>query len=608
MLGLTLRGDARPTRLTTLGAGVDRLPAAYVELMTTWGPGRLCGAFELPDPGVADGRFEYLQNQFRVQAPALRLRGQWAQLTDDELAHASVLGVDARGFALLARDPRSVALLHPRGDVQPLETFERFIAALIAGHSLGWSVNAPYRAARHDAERAAPAIFVTTEPSAVSELFDALVDGDEPGADAALAEILETEVVVFAMLELMSRIAGAAGKAIAAERRASYAEQCFRLARRKATELVSHVQIREIKRVLAGGGELPAELLGQITGILEPAAGIFAGEADPTEAALLDALAATPHDAATRLVYADHLEERGELARAEALRAEAATPPIADAADRGFIAPAGVAPVDGARQLEDHVARWRAEDPSAPIDALVTRIEALHPTARQGYALLLTQLVGWEHGAGARLHLEREIRDCWPQLVLALRGADRGSSLALLVDRKIREAAPFLLSLIRRPSPHATQGGQLAIAEAFGTLGKLTPALVDELVPCLAGDGADGADAPRVSRLVAARMLQDSASDDRVFEAYLDAFCELHPHSEHALKKRRKDPRVEATLLEVLAREEKASLRDGRHLAYTTSYGLVARYLGRLGNARGKEAAQRYKRFTGWGRERVEDM
>src|SRR5262245_4573953 len=60
MLGLTLVGDAHPRDRDAIRKAVHRpeaLPEAYVELIATWGPGRLCGVVELPDPTLEAGRF-----------------------------------------------------------------------------------------------------------------------------------------------------------------------------------------------------------------------------------------------------------------------------------------------------------------------------------------------------------------------------------------------------------------------------------------------------------------------------------------------------------------------------------------------------------------------
>jgi len=61
------------------------------------------------------------------------------------------------------------------------------------------------------------------------------------------------------------------------------------------------------------------------------------GITDAIEQRLLDDIRRQPSDAATRAVYADWLEERGELARAEFLREQLSVGGAADASDPSFV-------------------------------------------------------------------------------------------------------------------------------------------------------------------------------------------------------------------------------------------------------------------------------
>jgi hypothetical protein len=315
------------------------------------------------------------------------------------------------------------------------------------------------------------------------------------------------------------------------------------------------------------------------------------------------------------LVYADHLEQRGEGARADAVRAEIPHAPLADAEKRGFIASRNRPTLDSAAQLRDHAARWRADDPETSIEPLLDRIHKLHPIARHGYALLRSQLSPWGSQTEAEGHLAREIAAAWPQIVLGLRGAAYATALQLLTDGAVHEAAPFLMSLLRHPSPGDEPATHRSIADAYVHLAEVGADLVEEWVPYLAGDAPlspihgprDGALGPTLLREVAFCLLQNAGADERVFTAFLDNFCAAHPYSEHALKQRRDDPRVIAMLRDVLAREETRSLRDGKHVTYSLCYGHSARFLARLGDEHGKQAADRYKRFARWGQSRDRD-
>jgi uncharacterized protein (TIGR02996 family) len=584
VFGLTLLGSPRPIDSARLHEG---LPPEYVELVTTWGPGRLCDVYDLPDPTEDNGRFEFFQHQLHLHGPALRSRGHWGALTDENLAAGRVLGVDRFGTALFAYGPRQVVRLLPNGKLQHVGTFEGVVKQLFdRDHRYALVEHHPDAPGVYDVELDAPANYVTTANPRAAFLA-AVAAGDEAKADAELQHVVAAEIAVYALLDLAEQLA--ADTTIAQEVRASYVDQCLRMARRRATKFMEHVPLRDIRTALETDGELTAELASKLQILARPA-GIFAAAFDAREAVLLEQLAEHPDDVAARLVYADHLEDRGEQSRAEALRAEAApVPSLPDARARGFIAPLHMAPLDGAARLAGYIARWRADDPSTSIDDLVTRLEALHPQARQGYALLLAQVSDWTTN-DAETHLARELPDAWPLLALALRAGHK-QALRILAAQVVREAAPFVLSALRRPSPSVEWAFQLELAAAYPTLGKLAPAIVDEYVADLAG-------AEPGPRDLAARLLVNHGADDRVFAAYLDHFASTHPYSETAIKKRKKDPRVLPAILDAFATEEKRILGDdGRKLSYTTAYGVLARYLSKLGNARGRDAAANYRKL-----------
>lgn len=638
MLGLQLVGTARGLARKLSEVAGDRLevfPGPYVELMEAWGPGRLCDVFELPDPTAE--RFRLLQQRLRVEGAARRLAGAWAALSDAELQRGWVLGVDRRGIAVFARSATSVVLLHPSGYVLEIGSFEDLVGQFLLGGQLvlthqalfkeaasdwRWAVRYRGHAARNNL--GVPARYATDAPPPRAELLAAWAAGDEDAADAALARVLEAEVAAFAMLELFHFLASPAAAGVPAEIRATYADQLFRTARRRVPELVPDLPIRDL-RIGLEQGELAPALLAQVAAIVEPAGGIFVGEPDAAERALLETLASEPADDAARAVLADHLEERGELARAAVLRAEAAhAAPLPDAAERGFVAPPDLPPIDGPARIRERIAAWEAADPGFSLESARAQIEALHPVARQGYEILLAQIAGrstWSlahHPPAARAHLVREIGDAWPQLALALRASGAPAVLALLREARVQQAAPFVLSILRHPErPPSGEGWHypvdfyeeswpLQLAAAYLELGRVTKALREELIPYLAADAkVQPIHAPRAGshgvatlRAIAFRFLADAGADDRVFEGALRFFCEGHPYSERILRKRRTDPRVRQVLGEQLAAEEKKSLRDGgRQLAYTPELGVLARYLARLGDPHAKVVAERYRKY-----------
>jgi uncharacterized protein (TIGR02996 family) len=623
MLGLTLVGNPRPVAVQAIADALgDRgavMPEAYVELMSTWGPGSLCSAIELPDPTSA--RFRYLQNRLRIEGAVRRAAGAWGALTEDAFRGGVVLGVDRRGLAFFARGARDLVLLHPEGSALDLGTFEDLVAEFLLGGRLvathkalfdddvrrSWSWSSQHREVRAGRELGVPPLYVTDAPSPRAALIAAWTAGDEAAADAALPLVLEREVTGYAMLDLLCFLASpsAAAAAISCEIRAMYVDQLYRMASRRISELVPELPIREIRIALEQGGALAPAQLAAIAALIDEPTGIFAGEPGATEAALLEQLADAPADDAARLVYADHLESHGELERADALRSgDTLAAPLPDAEQRGFIQPSYIAPVDGAGRIRARAEAWRREAPARSIEDLVAHslahIAALHPTARQGYEILLelqrASRSFWQSPSYATpfTHLVREIDDAWPQLSLALRDERfRETALGILLRARARQAAPFVLSCIRDPGPHATADWLIALADAYVGLVKVKPALAAEFAAYLADDGAS-----RAMRAVAFRFCVELGGDARVFEAALRHFCEGHPFSEKILRKRKAEPRVREVLGAQLAAEEKTSLKDGgRRVAYSQELGLLARYLARLGDPHAKELAERYRRF-----------
>lgn len=541
--------------------------------------------FDLPDPSETGGRFELLQNTLRVRGPACRLRGQWAQLPDAELAAPLVLGVDRRGVAVIGRAHGEVALLFPHGRVASFESFETFVTSFVL---------------RAGAEGGVPAVHVTV-PLAVAraDFLAALHHADDDTADAALTTVLAQEVAVPALLELLAVIAGPTGSRIPHEVRMARADQLWHMARRRAPPLETHVDYRVIQRALRLGGEAPPDVVARLTSnpIVEEPCGIFIAPADSTEIALVSALAEAPDDAGARLVYADYLESRGELERAEAIREEPTVPTaLPDAESRGFIAPVDVVPVDSAARIAEYTARWHADDPTTSVDDLLERIAALHPAERQGHALLLALHANRRREAMPHLLHERAL--AWPYLVLALRSLhprEAGIALELLVDGQVAESRPYLLSALRHPTQY--RGDDRArlverLAEGYVALGAVDRALAEELALHFADDR------PTAARTVAFHLCQEFADDERIFEGYLLNFVAAHPMSERALRKRRRDPRVAEVLRAQLEREEKRALfarHEHVHGVYSEAYGILAEYLAKLGDANGKAALDAYR-------------
>jgi hypothetical protein len=576
MPSLVLAGPAKPIANSAVaaafGARANRLPAAYVELLTTWGSGALCGFVDLLDPTEADGTLQHLQQALRTHGAAARGRGNWLQLSDRELVDAVVLGIDRRGAALVARATDDLLFLAPSGVVLTIGTFDALITSFLRGNGLLHSLEPKQRdrwGVGWQYELVVPAVYAT-EPPPSEQLFAALVRGDESTVDALLERVLELEVIPFALFALLDRVCGPTGDPIAPELRSSFAAQLFTMAKRRVPAVGEHLPLREIRQALAAGSAVSNELRDK----LHHASGI-----EPVS--ILEVLqAAAP---------------RGDQA------------PLPHAADRGLVAPAGFPAIDSAARIRAAAELWRTEDPTAPLDPLLERIERLHPDARHGYEVLLARLgsagdqLAWNNPqvleglATPETYLAREVADAWPQLVLALRSKEfhvQRAALDILRDQRVEAVAPYILSMIEHPT---WNDGSALLGDVYAALAPGGDAhLVATFAPYLATEGRT----QQVARLCAFRVLERFGDDERVFEGYLRHFVAALPHSEKALAKRWDDPRVIPALREHLAREERFAVlsSDERYPNYSESFKVVAQHLARLGDAAGRAALDAYRR------------
>jgi hypothetical protein len=624
--GLVRLGEPRPLALEAIARVVERaglsLPAPIAFLLSSWGPGLLCGVLTLEDPtdDSEGSRFRCLQRILRGEAAQARATGYWAQIPEDVFAHSMVLGVDLRGAALVLLperiEPRLV-LLHPRGYVLPIGDFEalrtfllgtsldRSRSAILHDQAKGnwfWAsrsatpqlaaaaadlgVPATYRVAAGDA-RPRSDLAHACEP-----ILAALRRGDEPAADEALRIALGENVALYVLLELLATLVDAPGGDVADDLRASYTDQVVRMVKRRAPCLVEEVPLSAVVDAVAESKTSRdlARVLRE-NSVLEPFAGVFSAKGDATTRAPAPAVALVE--------------------------------PLADAAARGFVAPPDFPPVSAEAQIAAHAEAWRRDDPHTGIGSLLDRMRPLHPGVRQGIALLIARLEGSSSCTGeppgtVRTHLEREIEHAWPMLVLAMRAAhDAVGSGARFVlhSAKVAEAAPFYLSMIRRPHRWGI-GWEEENAEAFLSVAKPSREFVDEFVGYLGA--ADVQVRPEhavleerdgVSRLfhldeAARRLLVPFADDERVFSAYLARYGELYPFSERALRraKRMKDERVVPALRAQLAYQarEAEAFREGKHAQYREEFGVLARALAKLGDSNGCEALEMYRRHSAW--------
>lgn len=577
------------------------VPPAYGDLVATWGPGWLGDVFELP----LGPRLVALNDAWRVHGPRKRAAGHWPQIGEDEAPKVSILGVARNGLAVAARADASVVLLHPKGHVIPCGSFEELVANMtrdLAPEARTWRTpKNPIAVAREhyfegrkrpagasDERLHAPSIYVTEAAPHRARILEALAADDEPAADAIFAEMLGVTMPLYTLSELMVDLSRTE-----LALRQSWIDQAYRLLKRRVPGIGEEISPKEGRGL-------------EVHSLREAPAGIFV-DLDDVEATFLRALVAAPDDEATLAVYADHLEARGRLDRADGLRRPVVAA-LADAAERGFVPPLGVKPVDGAAFVAGLLETWKAEDPSADTRELAERIGALHPGEREGYALLVSQLRGDEREPNvqqAMTHLLRERGRAWPMLVLALRAPRLSLVVELFREAPPSEALWWLLSICRHPSEHLRAYLVEDLALVYAENAAVDLSKVEDFVPYLDPSTTAVLEVHRprppslgleVLREIAFRLLYRYPNDERIFAGYLHFFADAAPWSEEVMRKRKKDPRIIPALRVQLAEEERGALRaqTSRSVEYRPQFGVLARYLARLGDEEGKAARDRF--------------
>ena len=555
MFGLQLIGERYPLAPEAL-APYAGLPPEYVTLMTLWGPGVAVAQVEFPDPREPDGLFALLQARFRLHAPHQRSMGRWTGLDDAALEQGIVIGRHRDGVALVAHHGATL-LLGPDGR----SDWGRGLRYLIASYG-------------HPTLRTRPPQTYVTEASRRPELYAALARRDEAEADVLLAAAFELESA-WGILEIAYDLA-TAQQAIPAELRAAYFERCIRLVKRVDADRLRDLPVRRLRDAIQADelGAEDAQLLGRAALAASP----FHGPDTAIARELTAQILARPRDRAACAVLADHLETLGQHLRAGLVREQAESLPWSEVSERGL----EFRGVDGKAALASWIEAWRKDDPTTSIDALVAATTSLLPQ-------IASAMISWIKDREApRLATEP---GAFELLVLGLRSPEVDDCVRQLVILGRAAVAPFLLAAIRHPTSHPHRYHAvdvlLMLAEAHHQLGRLSPGELTEVLGWTQEPGR--------RRIAALCLLQRSGKDDRVLAACLEHFTEGHPYTERTIARRKTDPRVVPALLAAFDRAEAASLRDGRTLAYTTEYGILSRYLARLGNARAKGAWERFK-------------
>ena len=126
---LTLVGEPRPAPFAQWSAGAlamrELMSPELVELLRQWGPGRLCGTFELPDPTTDDCTV------LRARVLAWHRHGYWPGLAPKPSERLAIIARDRRGAGLAYGDAGYV-VLGPRGEVfQAGRTLDELVATFM---------------------------------------------------------------------------------------------------------------------------------------------------------------------------------------------------------------------------------------------------------------------------------------------------------------------------------------------------------------------------------------------------------------------------------------------------------------------------------------------
>ena len=386
-----------------------------------------------------------------------------------------------------------------------------------------------------------------------------------------LSPLLECETV-WGLLEIAYELS--VPSAITADIRATYFDHCMRLVKRVDPDCIAELPLRAIRDEIAKTGALSvnhAHLLHCTAYAPSP----FNGEMTQIERDLASQVLADPRDQTPCVALADHLETIGQEFRASLVREQAASLSYVEVAERGL----EFRNVDGDKTIATWIEAWGAD---APADVLST----VEPVPSQ----VRSAMVSWIDTASgddiARLGKEPSASAV---VVLGLMSPStkhvRGC-LRAIVQLSLASAGPHLLEAMRKNPRSETLE---AMASSYNEVARLSKNELANVLGWLESDAYQ-------LRRAACCLLQGSGKDDRVLEAMLTHFVDGHPYTERAIAKRKTDPRVIPALLAAFGRAEVASLKDGRNLVYTTDYGVLSKYLAKLGNTRGKEAWERYKK------------
>ena len=550
MFDLSLVGDPHPLDEAALD-GIAHLSKEYVDLMKKWGPGRAKAHLDFPDP--RSKTFANLQLRFRLHAPHQKAMGRWTTLDADALETGVVIGRFRDGAVLVGVQARLVTLL-PNGKEEWQWTLK---------HTIHWCAGV-------ESPKNKPPPTYCTALDNQPGVHAALADGDEELADACMGKLFERESA-WGLLELASALASSS---IPTTLRASYFDQCMRMVKRVDAECIAAFPLRAMRDELANTGTLSldhARTLDHLAHAPSP----FNGEMTDIEQQLATEVIRNPRERAPCIVLADHLETLGQTLRASLVREQAEAMSYDEVAERGL----EFADVDGDKTLAQWIAAWGAHAPAA-LTAVTDPIPSQVRSA----------IISWIERATpdniARLAKEPA---SLAFVVLGLRSSKPAHITAcarIITELGWKDAAHYLLDAMRACSNHALED----LAVAFHDVGRLAATDLRDVLTWLESNAL-------ARRRAACIVLQRSGKDDRVLEAMLTHFCDGHPYTERTIARRKTDPRVIPTLLAAFERAEAASLKDGRTLVYTQDYGILSRYLAKLGNTRGKEAWERFKKM-----------
>lgn len=427
------------------------LPEPVVELLVEWGPGRICGTFELPDPR-GDG-----WDRLRERALAWHRQGYWLGLAG-KFEELTFLARDRRG-AGLAYGEGEYVFLGARGEVlRAGRTLAELVETFLGKHvHLTYDVQIAGRL-RTYVDLGVEPVYVARGAHGIAEYLEALARNDESLLEGALT----SEPVVLAYVHTLAALCSPVSDHLEDDVRSEAIRTIVTLARRRDPALLRLV----LPEAMASNAPFrdPAVRAWTASNLELSVAGPLLRE--PAQTAALDL-----HDHSLRS------EEYWPYVDAEVWIA------AADAAWRG------TALESVASRFAGH-ARRLSTSFLVPLVRQLEQLDSHQAVVASAPGGQLAYDDAWKRAEGAESRVRRAVRQGRALLALAAMGTREAVCvratrlLAGVVDDELADMWLRLIVATEPPMPHGADAFQFAHNYTAAT--RVEDRLVEHLLPALA--------------------------------------------------------------------------------------------------------------------------